>query len=230
MLTQKMANRYLILLLFINSGLYFAQINNKLKSELDEILFYDQKPRELIEQSISSSERDSILKKLNISGEAFFKHPWKIVSDFDSINLTKIDKIIQKYGYPGKSLVGEKTNEAAWFVIQHSNSIKKYFPLIRKAGKNNEIPMTLVAMMKDRMLMEDGKEQEYGTQIYGEHSSNEKYFEYVWPIRNPKKVNKRRKSVGFKESIEEYVKYFDLEYKILTLEDVEKLRKGAYSE
>ena len=228
MLTQKMANRYLILLLFINSGLYFAQINNKLKSELDEILFYDQKPRELIEQSISSSERDSILKKLNISGEAFFKHPWKIVSDFDSINLTKIDKIIQKYGYPGKSLVGEKTNEAAWFVIQHSNSIEKYFPIIKKAGNNNEIPLTLVAMMEDRMLMEKGKEQLYGTQIYGEHSTNEEYFDYVWPIKNPKKVNKRRRKIGFTQSVEEYAKYFDIEYKILTLKDVKKIRNGTY--
>ena len=37
----------------------------------------------------------------------------------------KIDKIISKYGYPGKSLVGEPEN--FFYVIQHSNKIKIIF-------------------------------------------------------------------------------------------------------
>ena len=223
-----MVKRYLCLLFLIKTFLYSAQINYKLKAELNKILFYDQKPRELFQNSTPNNIKDSILIALNISKETLNKKGWKIVSDFDSINLSKIDKIILKYGYPGKTLVGVKTNEAAWYVIQHSNSIEKYFPIIKKAGNNNEIPLTLVAMMEDRMLMEKGKEQLYGTQIYGEHSTNEEYFDYVWPIKNPKKVNKRRRKIGFTQSVEEYAKYFDIEYKILTLKAVKKIRNGTY--
>lgn len=58
----------------------------------------------------------------------------------DSINIRRIEILILKHGYAGKSLVGEPTNETMWYVIQHSNKIKKYYPLIEKAGIENELP------------------------------------------------------------------------------------------
>ena len=91
-----MVKRYLCLLFLIKTFLYSAQINYKLTAELNKILFYDQKPRELFQNSTPNNIKDSILIALNISKETLNKKGWKIVSDFDSINLSKIDKIILK--------------------------------------------------------------------------------------------------------------------------------------
>ena len=45
--------------------------------------------------------------------------------------------------------------------------IEKYFPLIVKANENGDLEKQHVAMMEDRMLMYQGKEQMYGTQGAG---------------------------------------------------------------
>lgn len=148
-----------------------------------------------------------------------------IVQKYDSINIKKIDKIISKYGYPGKSLVGEPENTSAFYVIQHSNKIKNYFPLIKKAGKKNELPKTLVAMMEDRLLVQQGKEQIYGTQGSGFNTKNG-WTMIIHPIKNPEKVNKLRKKVGFTETVEENAKRLGIDYKVHTLEDVKKLKEN----
>jgi len=83
--------------------------------------------------------------------------------------------------------------------------------------------------MEDRLLMEKGRKQIYGTQIRGEELNGE-YINFVWPIKNQKKVNKRRKAIGFNTTIEEYSKLFDIEYKVFTLNDVKKIRKGTYKD
>ena len=47
----------------------------------------------------------------------------------------------------------------------------------------------------------------------------------IWPIADPEGVNERRKEAGFETTIEAYAKNLfgeDFEYKILTMEDVNK--------
>lgn len=204
----------------------YSQINEELKAELDEIYYYDQELRKLFDNKLSRETKEEILLNLNISKEEFEQENWNLVEKQDSLNLIKVSKIIDIYGYPGKTLVGEKTNVIVWSVVQHSNSIEKYFPLIKDAGEKGELAMNLVAMMEDRMLMNQGKEQVYGTQIKGEKINNEHIF-FVWPIKDTGNVNERRKNIGFEETIEEYAKYFDIEYKIYTLEDVFNMRDNS---
>lgn len=101
---------------------------------------------------------------------------------------------------------------------------------MKKEGIKGEIDMTLVAMMEDRYLMSKDRRQIYGTQ--GTHENIEKNgkeyeIQYVWPIRSPKKVNQKRKEIGFKESVEENSKRLfgkDFVYKVYTLKDIRKKR------
>ncbi|MBP7500948.1 MAG: hypothetical protein KA796_13960 [Chryseobacterium sp.] len=140
--------------------------------------------------------------------------------------MEEIEKIISKYGYPGKTLVGEPENNTAFFVIQHSNKIPKYLPLIKREAEKGEIKFILYAMMLDRYLMEKGEEQIYGTQGYG-FFSKDKSVDFIWPIKNPEKVNELRKKAGFKQTVEEYAKDLygnDFQYKIYTIEEVKKLQ------
>jgi hypothetical protein len=92
----------------------------------------------------------------------------KLQTESDSSNVKRVVVIIKQYGYPGKTLVGEPTNEAVFYVLQHSTVIDKYLPLIEKAVKEKQLPFHLYAMMKDRSLMYNKKEQIWGTQAKGD--------------------------------------------------------------
>ena len=221
--------RYIIttILLLIITNISAQEINFDLKEKLDSIEEKDQEVRKLF-YPISNEEKKSILKKFGYTWKEFKEEGWEIVSKQDTINIQQVSKIINEFGYPGKSIVGKPTNTVAWSVIQHSKRIEEYFPLIKKAGIENELPMTLVAMMEDRMLMYQGLPQKYGTQASGHEikdpKTNEIIWEsFIWPIESPSSVNQLRKEIGFKQTIEESAEDMDIDYKVLTLEDIKSV-------
>lgn len=203
------------------------KINTRLKSQLDSVAKLDQKFRTLM-QAQTVEERDSIAKLVGATEEEATQDLWQQQSAIDSSNTVFIEQVFKKYGYPGKSLVGEPTNKAAWYVIQHSDKIDQYLPMIKKAGEKDEIPFRLVAMMEDRHLMHIGKEQIYGTQGTTLNHNTDKPIQIIWPIKDVETVNQRRIDAGYNTTIEEYSKrlYGDaFEYKSYTLEEVEKLKE-----
>lgn len=222
--------KYIIVLSFVlfSKQLLSQSLNTELKATLDSILILDQVPRALMDPNISSERKANYLQKLGMSEDEFYKNPWGVVIKNDSVNLKKIVRIIDEYGYPGKSLVGEPTNRTVWYVIQHSDKIGEYLPIIKKAGEAGELPMTSVAMMEDRYLMEIGEEQIYGTQVYGgnitDQQTGERHREYiVWPIKDPEKVDEIRKSIGFIQSLKESALDLGVEYKVYTLKQAKTM-------
>lgn len=222
-----------MLLFGISTLLVNAQqkVNEVLKKELDAIMKVDQGYRTLFDTEITPEKKEQLLKDLNIDQEEFKKKNWMLVAEHDSLNMQKIEKIIAQYGYPGKTLVGEPTNQAAWYVIQHSTKIGKYLSLIKEAGKKKEIPFTWVAMMEDRYLMQQDKEQIYGTQGKGEMTKDkdgkQMFVNFVWPVQDLKNVNKRRKEAGFDSTLEENAKRMfgpDFKYEPYTLKQALELR------
>lgn len=188
-----------------------------MKRHLDSIGVLDQKYRKLMHEE-SPEARAELGKKMGLTEAEYSGDLWKMQVVLDSANMNYIEKIFNTRGYPGKSMVGEPTNTVAWYVLQHSDKIEKYLPIIKKAGREGEIPMNLVAMMEDRYLMHEGKPQIYGTQ--GRMDDDKKY---IWPIENPEGVNDRRKKAGFDTTIEEYSKQLfgdDFEYVSLTMDQI----------
>ncbi|MDR6846636.1 DUF6624 domain-containing protein [Flavobacterium granuli] len=235
-LIQKMVvsivNRYSFVLLLFVFGFCQAQgtIDEGLKKELDGIYKSDQILREYIDSETTDSRKLEILNETGYSKDDLANGKvYMILNTRDSINLIRIEEIIAKYGYPGKTLVGEPTNEAAWYVIQHTNKIANYFPMIQEAGASNEIPFTKVAMMHDRLLTQEGKEQLYGTQGAGMYilnptSGEKEFWHYIWPIQNAESVNELRKEAGFTSTVEENAKRMGIVYKRYTLEEIKQLR------
>ena len=206
------------LLAFAMTSVY-GQGNPKLKAELDSIYYIDQLYREIMMEPLRS---DSLAKAEKLTSEGVQQRIFDKMNEIDSSNIERIKQVIQQYGYPGKSLVGEPTNEAAWYVIQHSNNIAQFFPMIEQAGKNKELPFKLVAMMQDRLLMNQGKEQIYGTQGRCDNppvnsAGLQKPDCYIWPILDPDHVNERRKQAGFSDTVEENAKRLNIDYKIRSL-------------
>jgi hypothetical protein len=172
-------------------------INVNLKKELDSILIQDQVFREYIDNHTTESRKKETSKMVGYPQAYLDQNIWSLMTKTDSLNLLKDEAIIKKYGYPGKSMVGQPTNTAVFLVIQHSPKTAKYYPLIEEAGKNKEIQFTDVAMMLDRKLTEEKKPQIYGTRIEGKsitnkHTGKKEQVIYVLPIENARDVNSRR--------------------------------------
>ncbi|WP_396597038.1 BT_3928 family protein [Dokdonia sp. R86516] len=189
-----------------------------LKHELDSIAILDQKYRRMMYLQ-DGEEKNTEAKKLGVAPEEFQNFIWKQQELLDSINLERIEYTLKTKGYPGKSIVGEPTNTAAWYVIQHNpDKIPMYIETIKKAGQDGELPYRLVAMMEDRLLMGNGEPQIYGTQ----GATYPNMADFIWPIADPQDVNERRAAAGFPQTIEQYGKDLfgqDFEYKEITLDE-----------
>ena len=129
----------------------------------------------------------------------------------DSCNLSAVESLIAKYGWPGKSFVGVKGNHTVWLVIQHSDlaTQEKYLPLMKESVEKNESRPVDLAYLEDRVKMRKGEKQLYGTQV----SFNKTGVQEIWPIEDEKNVNTRRAKLGL-GSMEEYAKHFGIEYKL----------------
>jgi hypothetical protein len=221
---------YLILVTILISSISLVQgqLNQSLKKELDSIYSEDQRYRELLFSDQFKEKADSIAAFFKVDRKDLLNYLMTKMQKVDSANLVRIEAIIGQYGYPGKSLVGLPTNEAAFFVLQHSQSIDQYLSIVEKAANQEELPFQLYAMMLDRSLMYNGKEQIYGTQAKGiqtiDMQTGKKVFKMIiWPIKDPKSVNELRKKAGFKETAEENAKRLGVDYEILTLKQVKEM-------
>ncbi|MEP0263941.1 BT_3928 family protein [Dokdonia sp.] len=200
----------------------------QLKFKLDSIALLDQKYRKLMHVP-EGPERKALGEEMGLGPEDYTGNLWQRQIALDTSNLKEVERILLSRGYPGKTMVGTPTNTAAWYVIQHSNKISKYLDLIKKAGKEEELPYRLVAMMEDRYLMGEGKPQVYGTQgmTYNDTPS------FIWPIEDPENVNLRRKEAGFDSTIEAYSKDLfgeDFQYTPITLEEAEVRKLASIKE
>jgi len=193
-----------------------------LKQRLDSIAVLDQRFRKLM-YAETPEARKEMGEAMGLTEEEYNGDLWSFQNTIDSSNITFVEEIFKENGYPGKSVVGEPTNTAAWYVLQHNpDKIPEYLPLIKKAGEDGEIPFRLVAMMEDRFLTNEDKPQVYGTQGM---SYDDERGSFIWPIEDPETVNERRAAAGFTQTIEEYAKDLfgvDFEYKVLTMEDIKQ--------
>ncbi|MEP2934849.1 MAG: BT_3928 family protein [Gilvibacter sp.] len=198
------------------------ELDFTIKRRLDSIAVLDQRYRTLIMAS-SDEEREKIGKEMGLEAADYTGDLWAKQIAIDTSNLKYVESLLAKGKYPGKSMVGEPTNMAAWYVIQHNpDRIPMHLDMMKAAGKNGELPFTAVAMMEDRYLMNQGKEQEYGTQGM---SYNDDRGSFIWPIRDAANVNKRRAEAGFTRTLEEYAIALygpDFVYEPLTLDQVKQ--------
>ena len=198
-----------------------TKLDLRLKHELDSIYEVDQRYRTMMFDPRINRNPDSLAAKLGVTKAELGNTLFQRLMQTDYTNLVRTQAILKQYGYPGKSLVGVPTNEAAWNVIQHSENINQYLPLIKAAADKGELPFHRYATMLDRQLMYDNKEQIYGTQV--RNVNNQPSF--VWPIQNPAQVTERRKQAGFKTTVEKNAAALGTTYRVMTLAEVAKMPK-----
>jgi hypothetical protein len=111
-------------------------------------------------------------------------------------NATKLQDVIDQYGWPGISLVGEEGAQAAWLIAQHAISNPAFqracMAHIARAVQENDAPPSYFAFLSDRILYNQRKPQQFGT-VFDWDEDDELS---PWPIEDEGDVDKRRASVG----------------------------------
>ena len=179
-----------------------AHYNWPLIAILDTINNDDQKYRR---------ELSDIESKYGYDSKEVLAH-WEKINKKDSINLIKTIAILDKYGWLGTDIVGEKGNTTIFLVIQHSPLPvqEKYLPIMREAVKNGKSFGADLALLEDRVAIRNGKKQIYGSQI-GQDFETKLY--YVLPLEDPDFVDTRRAKVGL-PSLASYVSSWNIKWNV----------------
>jgi hypothetical protein len=128
----------------------------------------------------------------------------------DRKNLVRMKEIVDRSGWPGKTLVGSDGAQAAWLLVQHADSDvcfqKRCLALINAAVKKGEASPEQMAYLTDRVRVAEKKKQVYGTQFHEVGGKQEPY-----PVEDEAGLDRRRKEVGM-PPMAEYRKLIDQMY------------------
>ncbi len=111
-------------------------------------------------------------------------------------NNARMTEIVAAVDWPGRTLVGDDGCRAAGFIVQHAildpDLQRRCLPLLEMAVAADEAFLFMVAFLTDRVLMEQGQPQRYGTQHVGGPDGTL----IPWPIDEPDTIDVRRIAMG----------------------------------
>lgn len=166
---------------------------------IDEAL-RDELARRVKEDQDARTAVIDLMKSLNTNDPAKVKEMdqnpvMKKMKEIDKANREWLKGVVEKHGWPGKSLVGEAGAHNAWLLVQHCDDDrafqKKCLDLMKPLAAKGEVAKIDVAYLTDRVLVGENKKQIYGTQF---HQVNGKM--QPQPIEDEANVDARRKAVG----------------------------------
>lgn len=135
---------------------------------------------------------------------SYAKPNWKDKGLITKGNTKILKKIVKQFGWPTIQLVGKKASNLAWLLVQHADHDLKFqrycLRLMIKEAKRGNVLWENVAYLTDRILVNDGRPQLYGTQFY---ESKAKLIPRL--IKNVDELDERRKEMGL-EPFEDYEK------------------------
>jgi len=152
---------------------------------------------------VNDELRAELLRRVAADQEARHALDAEAMAAADGQNLSWLRQVIADVGWPGKSLVGEDGAQAAWLLAQHADSDpafqRRCLDLLTAAAERGEATIVQQAYLTDRVLLHEGKPQEYGTQAIARDGRFEPR-----KLRDPDHVDQRRASVGL-GSLAEYL-------------------------
>ena len=113
----------------------------------------------------------------------------------DDDNTRWLADLLASRRWPGRTLVGEEAAQAAWLLAQHADQDpirqRAFLDALRAAVGDGEAPAAHLAYLEDRVRVNAGQSQLYGTQFtitdgtLGPH-----------PIEDPGRLDERRVQAG----------------------------------
>jgi len=156
------------------------------------------------DQAVRKSFMELMQKSKNVDPN----HPdIKKMKEIDHQNTSWLKEIVEKHGWPGKTLVGNDGAHSAWLLVQHADHDvafqKKCLDLLKAAVKEKEASAQDFAYLTDRVLIAEKKNQIYGTQLTQEGDKL-----VPQPIEDEEHVDERRKEIGL-QPLAEYIKFVE---------------------
>lgn len=116
------------------------------------------------------------------------------VQAVDARHTSRMKAIVAKHGWPGRSLVGDDGSHAAWLLVQHADSafMAQCLPLMERAVAAGQASGKDYVYLLDRVRMQQGKPQIYGTQFTFAADGQL----VLHPIEDAEHVDERRRAIG----------------------------------
>ena len=170
----------------------FAQMKDvadwsAIKSELELVFKTDQAMR--VEYNTMLAEARAKGVEVDTTLQAAI---WKRIGEQDRANQQRVTVIVDKYGWPKKSQVGQVAAMAAFLVVQHASlDVQlKYVAHLREATASGEASTQNLALLEDRLLIRQGQPQRYGTQVDTQNGLS------LLPTEDETNLDARRASMG----------------------------------
>jgi hypothetical protein len=163
----------------------------RLSKTLDSLAYVDQWPMQRIfKQEPDSAGRDLV----RVEQENFARHQ------------PLLEKIVRQYGYPGFRQVGPKSANNFWLLVQHADAHpdfqRRMLKLMLAEVKRKNADPVNYAYLTDRVAINAGQPEEYGTQV--EYSGPGLGKAVPKSLRDPAHVDQRRAVIGM-EPLGEYL-------------------------
>ena len=105
-------------------------------------------------------------------------------------------EIVMCHGWPDANMVGIEGATAAWLIAQHADFDVKlqahFLKLLRASVSKKKAPASHLAYLADRVRVNHGRPQLYGTQF----RTNKRGKLTLWKVVNRKQLDIRRKHIG----------------------------------
>jgi len=115
-------------------------------------------------------------------------------SALDARHTTRLKDIVARHGWPTVSLVGSEAAADAWLLVQHADHDPDFqdrcLTLMTQLPAG-EVSAVNRAHLEDRVRVNTGRPQLYGTQFHGGGATFEPR-----PIEDPERLDERRVRVG----------------------------------
>lgn len=120
----------------------------------------------LIRRETDQAMRDTMVRRLQAGQPLDSAFAQRMIAT-DSVNTAWLRHVVRARGWPGRSLVGADAGEAAFLIVQHSPDTAfqaEALALMRRGVARGEVAGTNVPLLADRVAVQRGRPQRYGTQ------------------------------------------------------------------
>ncbi|MEM1330221.1 MAG: DUF6624 domain-containing protein [Planctomycetota bacterium] len=108
-------------------------------------------------------------------------------------------EIFVEFGFPGYDSVGEEASNAFWLLVQHADHDPSFqeevLGAMKTAHRAGQADGPSLAYLTDRVRINTGRRQVYGTQVDFDHGTARAFPK---PLEDPGSVDTRRALVGLK--------------------------------
>jgi hypothetical protein len=122
----------------------------------------------------------------------------------DRTNTAKLVSLVKQCGWPRPKIHGEKAVDYAWLIAQHADmnqtAQRTFLKHLKQAVDSGDSPAYTYAFLADRIALNEGKPQQYGTQVENKTECDV----VIVPLDDYAKADARRKTVGW-PSLKDYV-------------------------